>query len=83
MKKSRMLVFISKIQEILKNAIMVTAVIFGVVFVIVYGWEIRAPGQAPIVLVYTLIGTILLPYLLAVIYFMNKGIIKIYTKKKD
>ena len=82
MSESWMVASIAKMQQILKYAINVTASIFGVIFIMVYVWEIISPGQTPIGIVYIFIISVVLPYLLAIIYFINKAIIKSYTKKQ-
>ncbi|MBQ8042837.1 MAG: hypothetical protein IJ272_01635 [Clostridia bacterium] len=70
-------------QKAFKIGTIVSAVVFGVTFTILFIWETVAPYTEPMWIVWTLIVATLFPYLFAGAYFVTKFIIKIYAKKKN
>ncbi len=82
MKKDELMASLARWQKIFKIATIVSAVVFGVIFLILFVWEAVAPYTAPMWIVWALIVATLFPYLFAGAYFVTKLIIKICTRKR-
>lgn len=83
MKKSRCVDVIGRLQKIQRVLEFVgnsSVIIFGIIFLIVYIWEICSPGTVPLSLLCGVIVSIVVPYILATAYFLTKGIIKYMAK---
>jgi len=73
---------ITRTQKVLKFGVIVSTIVFAILLVTIYIWQINAPNTIPAELVYIFIAVTFLPYVFAMIYFVNKSITKICTKKE-
>jgi len=81
MNKDKLVSNLIRWQKTLKMGIIVSAVVFGVIFAILFVWETIAPYTVSMCLVWTLIVATMFPYLFTGAYFVTKFIIRICTKK--
>lgn len=82
MNKEKFVDKLTRWQKPLKMATIISAIVFGVIFLILFIWGAVAPYTEPMWLVWTLIVATLFPYLFGGAYFANDTIIKICTRKQ-
>ena len=80
MNKERFVATLERWKKVFKVGAVVSSVVFGVMFVILFAWEAIAPGTAPMWMVWTFIIETLFPYLFGSAYFVNWLITKTYME---
>lgn len=83
MNKRKFMATLTRCKRVFKIGTITAAVVFGVIFAILFTWEAVAPYTAPMWVVWALIIATAFPYLFGGAYFVNEFVMKICARREN